>query len=95
MTKVNETAKIKNLSVAGVSMLVGVPLILHQRKWPSRTTHKKGLKNKRKGGSNELAATDPYHVDKQHPKDLRMQVTVLCMYHYPMHHNLMYHLPHM
>ena len=37
--------------VAGVSMLVGVPLILHQRKrWPW-TAHEKGLKNWRKGGT--------------------------------------------
>ena len=42
-----------------------------------------------------LAATDPYHVDKQHPKDPYMQVTVLYMQRYPMHHNLMYHLLHM
>ena len=27
------------------------PLILHHRKWPSRTTHEKGLKNYRKGGT--------------------------------------------
>ena len=49
--KVNETAKIKNLIVAGVSMPVGVPLILHQRKQPSWTAHEEGLKNKRKGGT--------------------------------------------
>ena len=42
--KVDQTAKIKNLFVAGVSMLVGVPLILHQRKHPSRATLEKGLK---------------------------------------------------
>ena len=37
--------------VAGVSMLVRVPLILHQRKLLYRTAHKKGLKNDRKGGT--------------------------------------------
>ena len=49
--KVNETAKIKNLIVAGISMLVRVPLILHQRKWLSGTTHEEGLKKKIKGGT--------------------------------------------
>ena len=41
----------KNKIVAGVSMPVGVPLILHHRKQPSWTTHEKGLKNYRKGGT--------------------------------------------
>ena len=36
---------------------------------------------------------DPYHVDKQHPQDLCTQVIALCTYSYPIHHNLMYHLP--
>ena len=39
------------------------------------------------------AAVDPYHVGKQHPKDLRMQVTALHMYCCLLHHNLMYPLP--
>ena len=47
--KINETTK--NEIVVGVSMLVRVPLILHHRKQPSQTTHKKGLKNYRKGGT--------------------------------------------
>ena len=47
--KINETTK--NKIVVGVSMPVGVPLILHHRKQPSQTTHKKGLKNYRKGGT--------------------------------------------
>ena len=42
--KVNEKAKIKNVYVAVVSTPVRVPLILHQRKHPSRTAHKNGLK---------------------------------------------------
>ena len=32
-------------------MPVGVPVILHQRKRSSQTTHEKGLKNDRKGGT--------------------------------------------
>ena len=47
--KINET--MKNKIVAGVSMPVGVLLILHHRKRPSQTTHEKGLKNYRKGGT--------------------------------------------
>ena len=43
--KVNETAKIKNLIMVGISTPVGVPLILHQRKRLSQTAHEKGLKN--------------------------------------------------
>ena len=37
--------------MVGVSMPVRAPLILHHRKWPSRTAHKKGLKNYRKDGT--------------------------------------------
>ena len=48
--KVNETTKILKI-VAGASTPVRVPLILHQRKWPSWTAHEKGLKNWRKGGT--------------------------------------------
>ena len=37
--------------VVEVSMPVGVPLILHQRKQPPWTAHEKGLNNWRKGGT--------------------------------------------
>ena len=40
----NETAKMKKNILAGVSMPVGVPLILPQRKRLSQIAHEKGLK---------------------------------------------------
>ena len=40
-----------NLLVMGVSMLVRVPLIPHQRKQSSLTAHEEGSKKKIKGGT--------------------------------------------
>ena len=47
----NVTEKIKNLILIGVSTPVRVPLILPQRKRPSRIAHWKGNEEKYKGGT--------------------------------------------